>query len=201
MNKYYRCVQNYLIYALPFVLIEMVWSSFQSEHQVTSNSNLMVRLLWEVFSWNLMLWFAVLIFFFCSLVLVPSVREQTLKSIANIKDRDEREDYITGRASKFSFISSLSVLILLLFLSIFNLQIRNLPPEQAINGHTKSLSIGLNFKIFDEAKKEVVGEDGALFETKDIPFSKTGIILFIILWQLISFHLRARREMKLGLEA
>lgn len=197
MNKFNRIIQNYLIYALPFVLIEMVWSSFQSDRQITSDSSFLIRALWEVFSWNLMLWFAILIFFFCSLVFASNVREQTLKRIANIKDRDEREEYITGRASKSSYISTLSVLILLLFLSIFNLEVRRLPEDQAIGGKTKTLSIGLNFKIFDEAKKEVTNGGDVLFESNDIPFSKTGIILLILIWQIVSFHLRARRELKL----
>jgi hypothetical protein len=80
-------------------------------------------------------------------------------------------------------------------LSIFNLQIRRLPLEQQIDGHTKSLSIGLNFKIFDEPKKEISNESDAIFETKDIPFSKTGLILFVLLWQVAGFHLRARKEL------
>ena len=111
-----------------------------------------------------------------------------------MKERDEREEYVTGKAAKSAYISMLSLIILFLFLSMFSLQIFRLPPEQAINGKTGTLSIGMNFNLLNEPKIETPSTNKILFETKELPLSKTGILLVLLAWQIASFHLRARKE-------
>lgn len=115
MIKFIRCVQNYLLYALPFVLICMAWGTVQTESEILRDATFLIKASWEVLSWNLMLWFAVLIMFLFLLVLIPSAREKTLIRLANLKVRDEREQFITGKAARSAYISSLSLLIVLLF--------------------------------------------------------------------------------------
>src|SRR5262245_19232233 len=108
MNKTMRILQNYLIYALPLVITCMIWSTF---NQKSKSNFFLVRGLWEILSWNLMAWFAILIVFLALLVIFPAVRERTLKRLANLKERDEREQYITGKASRSAYIATLSLLI------------------------------------------------------------------------------------------
>lgn len=194
MNKITRFIQSYLIYALPFVLICMAWGTVHSEKEILADATFLTKAAWEFLSWNLMLWFAVLILFLFLLVALPEAREKTLKRLANIKERDEREQFITGRASRTAYISTLSLMILLLFLSVFSLNIYRVPKTEAINGKTGTVSIGLGFSLLEKPHLETNSDNQVIFESKDIPLSKTAIILILIIWQLTVFNFIARKE-------
>lgn len=194
MSQAIRWIQNYLLYTLPLVLICMAWGSFKGEKEILQDPTIFTKVAWELLSWNLMLWFAVLIVFLVMLVAIPEAREKTLKRLANLKERDEREQLITGRASRAAYISGLSLMILLLFFSIFSLNIYRAPESEAINGKTGTATIGLNFNLLDKPKVEMNPENKVLFQSSDIPLSKTAIILLLIIWQLTIFNITARRE-------
>jgi hypothetical protein len=190
MNKTIRIIQNYLIYALPFVIACMVWGSLSPK-----NTSFFVEALWQIMSWNLMLWFVVLIVFLGLLVIFPSAREKTLKRLANLKERDEREQYITGKASRSAYIATLSLLLFLFFFSIFSVRIARIPKSQAINGKTKSISISLGFHLLNKPPV-VTNSDNRqiLFDSKNIPLSNSAMLLILILWLLLTFNITARRE-------
>ncbi len=194
MQKLIRAVQTYLLLAAPFVVVIMIWRTLQPESVITKSDSFFVRALWEVLAWHLMTWFAVFILFLVSLVVIPEARENTLVRLANIKERDEREEFVTGRAAKSAYISGLSVLLLLLFFSMFQLQITRLPADQAIKGKTGTLNLGMHFNLIDDSKVENAPSGKVLFETKDIPLSKSGILLTLIAWLILAFHIRARKE-------
>lgn len=194
MTKLIRWVQSYLIFALPFVLICMAWGTLHSEKEILTDPSFATKWAWEILSWNLMIWFATLIMFLVLLVAVPDAREKTLKRLANLKERDEREQLITGRASRTAYVSTLSLMIFLLFFSIFSLKIYRVPESEATNGKTGTAEIGLGFSLLDSPRIETNSDNKIIFETKDIPLSKTGIILILILWQLAAFNYTARKE-------
>lgn len=197
MSKLIRIMQSYLVCALPFVLFCMGWSSYKNDPQVPDSAtaeNTFLKILWEILGWNLMIWFIVLILFLIMLVIVPEAREKTLKRLANIKERDEREQLITGKAARTAYISTLSLLIFLLFASVFSVNIYRAPESEKVNGKTGTAKIGLNFEMFDRPKVETNHENQVIFENKDIPLSKTGILLVLIVWQLAMFNLSARKQ-------
>lgn len=195
MSKTIRFVQNYLIYSLPFVIVCMVWSTISPEKEVLKDASLATKVLWETLSWNLILWFVVLIVFLISMITIREVQERTLKRLANLKERDEREQFITGKASRAAYLATLSLLVCLLFFSIFTLNIQRVPESEAVNGKRGTVSIGLQFKLLDKPQIETNGATGLTsFESKGIPLSKTAILLILILWQLAAFNYTARRE-------
>ena len=195
VDKLVRFIQNYLVMALPFVIACSIWGTVRDgEREILRDVSLLARASWELLSWNLMLWFAVLIVFLVLLVVSPEARERTLKRLANLKERDEREQYITGKASRAAYVSTLSILILFLFMSILTLNVSRIPPNEAVEGKTKQVSIGLNFKLTDEPRVQSRDSGLVLFESKDIPLSKTAIILILLSWQLVAFNVSARKE-------
>jgi hypothetical protein len=195
MTKTIRLTQSYLIYALPFVLTCMAWGTISPEREILANASFLTKAIWEVLSWNLMLWFAILILFLIMLIASSEAREKTLKRLANLKERDEREQYITGKAARTTYISTLSLLVFFLFFSIFSLNINRLPDSEAINGKTGTVAIGLQFTLLDEPRGETNQTNGqVIFESKNIPLSKTAILLILILWQLAAFNITARKE-------
>ncbi len=193
MNKVNKWLQNYLVFSFPFVLVCMAWGSIQSDREILLSGSFLAKAAWEVLSWNLMIWFLCLVVFLILMVFIPSTREMVTRRIANIKERDEREIYITGQASKKAFTSTLSILIFLFFISIFTFNVSKIPPEEIVNNRKKSLSIGLNFKLTDDPKIEKDPNGQVLVESKDIPISKSAILLLLIVWQISMFGFSARK--------
>lgn len=199
VNRLIRLIQNYLIIGLPFVIICMVWSSLQTEPGNLQNASYITQKVWDALGFNIMLWFATLIVFLFILVVAPNVREKTLRRLANLQERDEREQYITGKAARTAYISTLSLMIFFLFFSIFSLRVFT-TPKTATTKHQASVSIGLHFGVLDKTPVETRTEGKILFESNDIPLSKSAIILILLSWQLLSFNLAARKEQRKGMD-
>jgi hypothetical protein len=199
VNKIIRYIQNYLICALPFVIGCMVWETIQPDIQFGKSSSIIAKVLWEVLSWNLMLWFAFLVLFLISLVAISSVREKTLRRLANLHERDEREQYITGKAARAAYISTLSFLILFLFLSMVSLRISSVPKNQVVNnGHHTQVNIGMHFSFLDKHTDEVINktpEEKIFFDSNNMKPSISTILLFLFCWQILIFNLTARKEL------
>lgn len=193
MNKFVRAIQNYLFFSFPFVISLMIWGSIQTQRE---DNPQVAKILWEIMAWNLMTWFVIFIGFLVSMLFVPSIRMNSLKRLANLQDRDERELKITGYAATASYISSLSLLIFLLFFSMFTFHVSRTPEVEAKDGKTKDLSINLTFDLFDEGRVESSLAGDIIAESKQIPLSKTALLLIILVWQIGSFTLYARSELK-----
>lgn len=197
MNKFFRFIQYYLIIGLPFVIGYITLETFRA----APKTNVPTSSIATVIGMNLMLWFVVLILFLMSLLAFPNVREQTLSRLANLKERDEREQYITGRAARATYISTLSLIILLLFFSLFSVNLSN--TTNTLTGKPmKKLNVGLHFTLLNKGEtKSVVANtaDKTIFDTNQISLSTSAIILILLGWQLFIFNYYARKEQLRGL--
>jgi heme/copper-type cytochrome/quinol oxidase subunit 2 len=185
VNKIIRFIQTYLVVAFPLVLLCM---ARKPTPPVENN------FLWEILSWNLMLWFAVLVVFLVMLVILPAARERTLCRLANLKERDEREEYITGKAARASYIATLSMMILFLFFSIFSFSYYRLPENEATNGKRTTISVSAGFNLLGDNQLVYSPETEMIFSTKSYSLSSAAMLFILIGWQLAVFNLVARRE-------
>lgn len=202
MNKIIRLIQNYLIIALPFVIACMVWETLYPTIEFEKDISLFTKLLWEGLSFNLILWFAMLILFLLSIVIVPGIREKTLRRLANLKERDEREQYITGKASRAAYLSTLSVMILFLFFSMFSLRLTTIPKNPATGTkHSLRAGIGLHISLLNNQETTDRNSEGnVLFDSRDISLSSSATIFLLLTWQLLIFNYTARKEQMKDLE-
>ena len=162
-----KWIRNYLIFALPIVIATVVWNSFQSDSEIRTSGSLIAKYLWETMSWCLIVWFAALFVFMVLLVFRKDTQESTIKHIAGIKERDEREQIIMGLAAKRSFVATTGLLMFLLFVSCFTVSVARLP-DHSIDGKKSSLTLGFHFSGAD--KKETVSADGKIiYEHHDLP--------------------------------
>lgn len=194
MNKVFRCIQYYLIIGFPFVIACMIWHALQPTINTESNW------LWDLLGFNIIAWFSILIVFLISLVLVPSIREKTLTRLANLNERDEREQYITGKAARSTYISTLSLIIALLFFSLFSFKLVKFPTGQEINGHGMQASINIGLQLFNQSQITSTNtsptQENVLIDTKEISLSASSVLLILLGWQLLAFHLAAKKEQK-----
>jgi hypothetical protein len=189
-------ISKYIAFSIPFVIWIVTWSI-----NLTSSGEKYVEpktFLWEILSWNFIAWFVLLVYFIISLVFWGKFREAILTALTFSKERDERESFISGRASKATFYSTLSILILFFFLSGLHLHIYRKPKEEAVDGKRGSITIGYSFNFVNSAKKDLQVFDNSKNEKilviDGIPFTQESLILFLILYHIASYHIFTRKR-------
>jgi hypothetical protein len=145
------------------------------------------------------LWMILTIILGVRLVVSGPFRDAVLSRITFMRERDERESMLTGKAVKTAFLTTLSLLILLFFLSCIQVSIYRVPPEQAVGGKTGFVTLGLGFNILeqsDRSESEIAGRRENIFSYRGLPVSNTAVILALIIWQVVSYNLSIRRLMR-----
>lgn len=194
MKTFNSVVIRYVLYAFPAVLAILVWGSFVDPNQIQFSSAFLMWL-WDILGINLMFWIVVTLYLMVSLIASQTLRNDVLMKLARIKERDERESYIAGIASKSTFLSTTAVLICFLFLSFFTVIVAKTPADQVSPGEKRGyVSIGMQLSVIEtETKTEPQVKDDIFFHYHDIPITKTGLILIFLLWQIGSYHYFARK--------
>jgi hypothetical protein len=184
MNKLTRFIQTFLMVDFFVVVPSMVSFSYFGSA---------IGRLRDIIGLNIMIWFAVLILFLIMLVFVPRVREKTLKRLANLKDRDEREEYITGKAARSSYIATLSLTIFLLFFSVYSVELARAPNPLKNNKKQLTISMSIGYHVFDKPQETNPNRE-IIFSTEQWVPSKATMLLMLLFWQLLIFNLTARKE-------
>jgi hypothetical protein len=194
MNKLIRFMQSYLIIGLPFVMGIVIWQSIQPGIEGINNNHPLIKFMWQALGINIMVWFTVLVLFLLVLIVSSAVREKTLRRLANLQERDEREQYITGKASRASYIATLSMLLFFLFFSLFSVTVTKISPEQSISGHHYKTSLSVGYSLLNKDVNETKSDEQTIFDSKNISLSSSSILLILLCWQLLIFNYTARKE-------
>jgi len=125
-------------------------------------------------------------------------RDQVIARITLIRERDEREAHLTGKAARTTFVTTVALLILLFFLSCFQISIYRMPPEAAVDGKTGRVSLGLGFCLLKDGQPNKAEEIGRtdIFSYRGLPLSGTAIILLLLAWQMGCYNFTMRRLLK-----
>ncbi len=194
LNRFDRYVLKYFVYSSPVFIIFMIWASI--EFKGASNPVNLNGFLWDIFGWCFIAWVLILLYAVTKMLFARSFRDVTMAKLAGIKERDEREGLVAGSAAKFSFLSTFALLLFFLVFSVTTLTVtkNQVPlPDKKGNGQ---VSIGFGLKAHDETAFVHEIKDGVeKFNYKSIPLSKPFMILMIMVWQIGSYHLVARREL------
>ncbi|MBI2519922.1 MAG: hypothetical protein HYV97_05885 [Bdellovibrio sp.] len=197
MSKFDRIVVKYIVYAIPFLVILFAWGIMAYPEDAGENLSPIWRHLWDVLGWIFIIWTIGSLYLSIKMLFSKTLRDGLLKKLARIQDRDEREEIISGNAAKFSFLSTLALLCLFLFLSLCTMRLER-RPENDPRPSKNVISLGMQFKLIDSDsyKKEGRNNDGkVVVDYSEFPLTKAALILMLIAWQVGSYHYRARREM------
>lgn len=187
MNKFNRIISKYLLFSFPAVIGIVIWGNLQS--QAASAGFLPAVILKEILSLNIILWFIMLTYFVIALVISSELRNAFIKKVLRIKERDERESYITANAARFTFFSTLAVMICLLFFSIIDVSLTKAPEEKQIDGKKHELSLGFKCELFDKNYQP----EERVVSIRAVPFSKETILIFLIIVHSVFFIFGVRR--------
>ena len=188
-------ISKYLLFSFPLIVVTTIWalitygdgSDLQGKFQ---------SVLWEILGWHFIIWFVSLLYFLSLLILSTVFREYILAKITRSEERDERETYISGRASKATFLLTLAIMIIFFFLSGVQLRLHNPSAEQRLAGAKGTISIGYKLELVDETAKEQTPQEGTLIHFKGIPLSKEAIIIILLLVHVGGYHFFARKRFR-----
>ena len=122
-----------------------------------------------------------------------------LARLSGIKERDEREVQIVGKALKSTYLTTLTLLLFLLFISLFYVHIGKKQRSSIEQGQKPiELALKLEFHLID-SNTIIIQKPGfeKYFEMNDLPLSSSTLILLLLLWQIFSYRHVSRRSLKL----
>jgi hypothetical protein len=186
------------LYGVPLVIITAVFCYFYSLGTWGRGAG-QLKLLNTLAGLILGLWMLLTICLCVRLLVSGSFRNKVLAKLTFIREGDEREVMLTGKATKATFLTSLAILIFLFCLSCFQVSIYQVPPERAVDGKTRMLSLGFGCHLLESSKPTPPHETlqkTDIFTYAGLPVSSTGVILLLIIWQIISYNYSMRRLIK-----
>ena len=187
MKKWDLVLLKGFLYGLPLVVGYAVFAYSVEWQAVEPDRGL--RTVYDAGGLVLALWMLISVLISIRLVLSTQFREMVLVKLTFLKERDEREAYLTGRAAKDTMLTSMAILIFLFCLSCFQVSLHKLPPEQAIDGKTRAISLGVKFELFDTATTKNTNESL-------LPFSSSSLLLGLLVLQVASYNYSMKRWMK-----
>jgi len=186
------------LYGLPLIVLLAIFSySYNVETSVSAASY--VTMIYNFAGIMFAIWMLLSIYLGIRLIFSESFREKVLTKLTFIKERDEREVMLTGKAAKKTMLTTLAILILLFCLSCFQVSVYSIPPEQAIDGKTKVISLDIKFNILasspNNSSQEILPKQ-IILDYSGLPVSCSAVILGLIMWQIIAYNYSMRHLMK-----
>jgi len=183
------------LYGLPAFVAFAIFAYFYRLN-VIDHAFIYFRLLNSLAGLVIAVWMSLSLFLSIRLMVSEPFRDLVLVKLTFMRERDEREALLTGKATRTTFMTSLAILIFLLFLSCFQISIYQVAPERAVDGQTGMVSLGIVFNLLEHTindnSKEII-EKKNIFSYTGLPISSTMVILVLIVWQIISYNISMRK--------
>lgn len=194
LNRFDRYAIYYFALSSPVFISFMIWASF--EFKGASNPAKLNGGWWDVFGWFFIAWVLDLLYIVTKMLVSKNVRDIIMNKLAGIKERDEREMLVAGNAAKFAFLSTFALLLFMLVFSVTNFKVSK---DQTSPAENKGLAvIGFGATFIDEKAivYEKTDKENFSFNYTSFPITKPFMIILLMFWQIGSYHLIARRELK-----
>jgi hypothetical protein len=190
-----RLLKGYL-YGLPVLGLAALITRID-DFQAALAASGSIKILYDLFGLMVAIWMALTVYLGMRLLLSERFREEVLSKITFIKERDEREVMLAGRSAKATMLTTLAVLLFAFCLSCFQISYYRLPPEQAVDGKTRAVELGLKFELIDRPQ-QAGAEDGRqnIVAYTGLPVSNSALILGLIAWQIAAYNYSLRRLTK-----
>lgn len=198
MKRFDTVVLKVFLYGLPVGVLLAVFGYCYSQGLLDRN-NSFVGLVNALSGLFIAAWMVISLYLCFRLMVSEALRDQVISRITFMRERDEREAILTGRATRTTFLITLAMLIFLFFLSCIQVSVYRVPPAQAVDGKTGMINLGIGFYLLEQDGKirssDVLQRDN-LFVYKGLPISSEALLLLLIALQIGSYNDSMRRLMK-----
>jgi len=192
MKLFKKIVIGIVFYTFPLALVGFFIIGLYENRIIRYISGLDLFTLVPALFWTLITFFLTIAMFFSK-----GLRNDVLSKLSGMKERDEREVQIVGKALKSTYLSTMTILLFLLIISLFNIHVEKKSVDSVKPGQLRN-SISMGFDIIDRnaliTKKEGYDE---YFEINDLPISSSALIFILMLWQIFSYRHVTRRALRL----
>jgi hypothetical protein len=198
MKKVDSIVLKAFLYGLPIVIV-FAFFAYPYNPETISRASTHIKFLYNFSGFIFATWMILAIYLSIRLLVSGGFRDKVLAKLTFIRERDEREVVLTGKAARTTLLTSIAILIFLFCFSCFQVSIYRVPPEKAIDGKTGMLSLGFGFKMLESSEQNTPDhtmQKQDIFSYKGLPISSSTIILILIIWQIISYNYSMRRLTK-----
>lgn len=197
MKKIDSIILKVFLYGFPVIIVMAVLLNMQKNLHLLNNA----AFLNDIFGIILMLWLILSVYLSIRLITSEALREKVLSKLTLIKESDEREERLTGKAMRATFLATIAILIILFFFSCLQFSLYKVDPQYAVNGKTGFVSIGFNLYLSDTDRIENNSTNSIpvkkdIFSYNGLPVSNTFLILLLILWQIVYYNLSMKRFLK-----
>ena len=188
MNKLNKFVIAYLKWASPLALIAATLSALGKSGDTV---------FYDTIGWVTIVWVLLLIYLMFALAFQDQLRNRFVRWIAGIKENDERESFIAGKASKKTFIFMTGFIVLLIFLSIIRIDIYQNKTLNSVGKKNGEVRLGMGVKFIqshndDESKND--NDKTYFIHYKEFPLAVDGTLFLVGLMQIGAFYYFSRKE-------
>jgi hypothetical protein len=191
MKKADSMLLKAFLYGLPAIIIFAVFS-YSYTPEIINHAGRHVRLLYNFGGIVLAAWMTLAIYLSVRLMVSRPFRDKVLTKLTFIRERDEREVILTGKAARTTFLTSLAILIFFFCVSSFQVSIYRVSPQEAIDGKTGRITLGFGFHLMESSqpkdKTDHIIKKQHIFSHTGLPVSSPTLILVLIVWQIISYN-------------
>jgi hypothetical protein len=193
MNLFKKIVIGFVFYTFPLAIVDYLIIGLYENSIIPHTGALELWTLIPAAFWTLITFFLTIAMFFSK-----RLRNDVLEKLSGMKERDEREVQIVGKALKSTYLSTMTILLFLLIISLFDIRVEKKSVDSVEPGQLRnSASIHAGFEILD--KNAIITEKEGYdeyFEINDLPISSSTLIILLILWQIFSYRRVTRRAFK-----
>lgn len=199
MKRFDIILLKIFLWEIPIVILYGI-SLVAFDLEMIAQSNMYAKM-WYLFGGGIVFgsWMSVSFLLSIRLMVSTAFREKVLSKITFLKERDERESMLTGRAARNTLLTTLATLLLLFCLSCFQFSLYRVPQEQAVDGKDKVLILNFNFALTEDQQQKNFEQDQdaeKIIAYKGLPLSGSSIILGLICWQIVSYNYLMYRAIK-----
>ena len=199
MKIFINLLVRYVFYAFPITLAGYIFF-IATGSKIPPTYGVFLRILWIGLAIHALIWTLISLSLSISMFFSQTNRDIILLRLSGLKEKDERETQITGKALKSSYLTTMTILLFLLFISLFSVHVSKKSAHNVEPGQKSGLlSLGIKFQFLDSEAAIVTQKEGydLYFELNNIPISPTTLILILLLWQIVSYRFVAWRLSKI----
>lgn len=197
MKIFQKIVIGFAFYTFPLILLLFICviikePNFDSLPYDTYSKLLLISAVICVF-WTLTTLGLTISMFFSN-----ALRNSVLARLSGMKERDEREVQIVGRAMKSTYLSSMTILLCLLSISFIQVTFSKKSEDNLSPGELpRSISFGYKYKLSDSDALIIKKEGYDIYvQYNGVPLSTTSLILFLVIWQIAFYRYVSRKALR-----
>jgi hypothetical protein len=118
MNLFKKIIIGFVFYTFPLAIVDYLIIGLYENSIIPHTGVLEIWTLIPAAFWTLITFFLTIAMFFSK-----RLRNDVLAKLSGMKERDEREVQIVGKALKATYLSTMTILLFLLIISLFDIRV------------------------------------------------------------------------------